>query len=114
MATVTLELPENLAKRLEPLVRWMPTILEINFLSLKTPTLQTAYEVISFLTSNPTAKDVYHYKISKEAQDRVSALLDLNSEDRISKEELLELEEHVELANIVTMLKASLTNQETA
>jgi hypothetical protein len=114
MATVTLELPDSLAQRVKPLSRWLPTILEINFLSLKTPAAQTANEVIDFLAKNPTAKEVYKLRPSPRSQERTAKLLSLNSEGAISGEEKIELEELAILENLLISLKASLSNDEIA
>lgn len=114
MATVTLELPDSLAQRVKPLSRWLPTILEINFLSLKTPAAQTSNEVIDFLAKNPTAKEVYKLRPSPRSQERTAKLLSLNSEGAISGEEKIELEELAILENLLISLKASLSNDEIA
>jgi hypothetical protein len=114
MATLTLELPDSLAQRIQPLSRWLPTILEINLLPLQTPASQTAKEIIDFLASNPSTKTVHHYYASEKAQARMSELLDLNRESLITSDELAELDELIALASLITTLKASLTNTEIA
>lgn len=114
MATVTLELPEKLAQRVKPHTRWLPTILEINYLFLKTPASQTANEVTEFLASNPSAKEVYKLRPSPRSQERTATLLSLNSAGVISEQDKAELEELASLENILISLKASLSNDEIA
>lgn len=114
MTTVTLELPDAIAQRVKPISRWLPTILEINFLSLKTPAAQIANEVIEFLSKNPTAKEVYKLRPSLRAQERTEKLLSLNSEGAMSSEEREELEELAALENLLINLKASLASEEIA
>jgi hypothetical protein len=112
MAVVTLELPDTLAQRVKPLSRWLPTILEINSLFLKTSASQTANEIIEFLFSNPSAKSIYEYRASERSQQRVNELMECNSTGEISQAELAELEELVRLEQVVIELKASLNKQE--
>ena len=114
MVAVTLELPDALAQRVKPFSRWIPTILEISLLSFKTYAVQTAYEIIEFLASNPSAKAVHEYYTSEAAQQRMSELMSLNREGKINQVELTELDELLSLASVITTLKASLTNQEIA
>jgi hypothetical protein len=114
MVAVTLELPDALAQRVKPFSRWIPSILEISLLSFKTPTAQTAHEVIDFLASNPSAKAVHEYYASEAVQQRMSELMSLNREDKINPGELTELDELLSLASVITSLKASLINQEIA
>lgn len=112
MAVVTLELPETIAQRVKPITRWLPTILEINALFLKTPASQTANEIIEFLFSNPLAKSVYTYYVSEAAQARLSELMQFNREGGMRAQEVAELDELLALASIIETLKASLTPEE--
>jgi predicted secreted protein len=114
MTTVTLELPESLAKRLEPITRWLPALLEIALVFPKTSAAKTFREVFNFLASNPSPKEVYQFRAPDYAQERVSYLLELNRESKISEDELAELDEHLALEMIMTTLKTSLTNEEIA
>lgn len=108
MTTLTLSVSEKLAQEVEAFGDWLPVMLEISLLKLKTPTAETASEILEFLASNPDEKDVLNYKVSKRAQARVSKLLELNQAAIISEQELKELDEHIELENIMISLKADL------
>jgi hypothetical protein len=107
MAEVTLKLPDELAKRVEPL-RYLPTILEITLLTLKTPAAQTEGELTEFLSTNPSPQQVLEYHGTARAQERMSRLLDLNQAGIISETELQELNELVLLDHIITALKINL------
>jgi hypothetical protein len=65
MATITL--PDELAKRVEFFSRWLPTVLEISLLALKTPAVETASEIIEFLASNPSPGKVPYLNVPKHA-----------------------------------------------
>ncbi len=112
MATITL--PDELAERVAPFGRWLPTVLEISLLALKTPAVLTAAELIDFLVTNPSASDVYAYHASKRAQARMNRLLALNQAGTLSHAEARELGELLELEHLIITLKASLTEDVSA
>jgi hypothetical protein len=89
MAEVILHLPEELAKRVEPL-RYLPTILEMSLLTLKTPATRTASELTEFLSTNPSAQQVLEHHGTVKAQERMNRLLELNHAGIISEAELQE------------------------
>jgi hypothetical protein len=111
MAEVTLTLPDELAKRIEPL-RYLPTILEMSLLTLKTPAAQTESEITEFLTTNPSPLAVLEYHGTARAQERTSRLLELNADGAINEIELQELDELLLLDHIITALKIHLKQQE--
>lgn len=108
MATLTLTVPDQLAKRLEPFSRWLPSILEISLLKLKTPTAEAASEVIDFLASNPSVEAVRNYRASDRASRRTSDLLERNQAGVLTDAEAKELDEMMELEQLIRRLKNSL------
>lgn len=76
MTTVTL--PDELAERVAPFSRWLPTVLEISLLAFKTLAVETAGELIEFLATNPSPRNVHAYHASERAQGRMNKLLTLN------------------------------------
>jgi hypothetical protein len=111
MAEVTLILPDDLAKRIEPL-RYLPTILEMSLLTLKTPAAQTASEIIEFLRENPEPQTVLDYFGTPRAQERMDYLQELNRSSAISEIELKELDDLLILGHIVIELKINLKQKE--
>jgi hypothetical protein len=107
MAELTLTLPDELAKRVEPL-RYLPTILELSLLALKTPAAQTASEIVEFLRENPEPQAVLDYFITPRAQERMDHLQALNRAGMISETELKELDELLLIGHIVIALKIDL------
>jgi hypothetical protein len=111
MVEVTLTLPDELARRVEPL-RYLPTILEMSLLTLKTPAFQTASEIIEFLRQNPEPQTVLNYFITPRAQERMDHLQALNHAGMISENELKELDELLLIGHVVIALKINLKQQE--
>jgi hypothetical protein len=111
MAELTLTLPDDLAKRIQPL-RYLPTILEMSLLTLKTPAAQTEGELTEFLSTNPSPNAVFEYHGTLRAQERMNRLLELNQAGIMSEAELQELDELLLLDHIITALKISLKEQE--
>lgn len=114
MTTVTLDMPDKLAKEVASFGRWLPTVLEISLLKLKTPATKTAAEIVDFLASKPSVKALYNYHVSDKAQAHMTRLLELNQAGCISKDEVQELDELVKLENIIISLKASLSSDDIA
>ena len=64
MVQMTMDVSEELAKRLRPIRSWLPTVLELSFIGFQTPATQTASEIIAFLSTNPTQQEVFDYYAS--------------------------------------------------
>ena len=111
MVTLTVQVSDELAARLQPITTWLPAIIEISLIGFKTLATATAAEVISFLSSNPTPHEVLDYHISDEAQARLRRLLILNEAGDLSEVEQIELDELQHIEHIVIMLKARIAGQ---
>ncbi|MFZ1397291.1 MAG: hypothetical protein WAS33_10360 [Candidatus Promineifilaceae bacterium] len=111
MIQMTMQVPDDLARRIEPIGSWLPTIIELSLVGFKTVAIATATEVIQFLAQNPTPQEVIDYHISAQAQARLQRLLVLNESGILSEDEQLELDELERLEHIVVMLKAQVANQ---
>jgi hypothetical protein len=114
MPSVTLELSEELRARVEPFSRWLPAILELSLLVLKTPAFSAASELIEFLVSNPSPGEMYSYHLPNWAQERIEVLLENNSGAGLSDIETRELDEYLKLEHAVRLIKAKLTSDELA
>jgi len=110
MATVTL--PDDLAERLEPFGRWLPAVLEVSLLELRTPAHEAALELLAFLKTDPSAHDVLAYRLPLHLQTRVTSLLERNREGVLSETEQRELDEFMELEHVVRMIKLRLNEDE--
>ena len=111
MIQMTFQIPDELAERIEPLGKWLPTIIELSLVGFKTMATATASQVIEFLATNPTPDAVLNYHVSDEAQQRLQRLLTLNQAGMISEAEQLELDELQQLEHVLIMLKARVAGQ---
>jgi len=110
MVQITMEVPDKLAERIQPIRPWLPIILELSFANLKTPTAYTSAEIIQFLSTNPS-KEVYNYHVSERAQTRLQHLLALNSAGLLGESEQCELDEIEKIEHIMIMYKAQIAKQ---
>jgi hypothetical protein len=106
MIDLTLQVPDELAERLQPIGPWLPAVIELGLLGFRTRAAATASEVIEFLSTNPSSQAVMNFHASEEAQLRLRRLLALNGEGLLSEEERLELDELSHLEHVIIMLKA--------
>ena len=103
MATFTL--PNDLAERVAPYERWLPAILEVSLLGLRTPAHLAAAELITFLSSNPSSQEVRAYRLSALLQARVEALLEQNRQGTLGDDDAAELDEFMALEHVVRLIK---------
>ena len=111
MVQLTMQVPEDLAKRIQPIRSWLPTILELSLLGFRTLATETATETIQFLLTNPSPQEVLNYHASERAQQRLQRLLTLNGAGLLGENEQLELDELQRIEHTLIMLKAHLAKQ---
>lgn len=119
MAELTIQIPDELALKLEPLRSRLPELLSqllvstnpsAEPLAIATANLQEipqAYlEVLDFLVTRPTPQDIVAFKVSPEAQERLSSLLDKNREGTLTDSEFAELDVYEQLEHLMILMKA--------
>ncbi|EDX73610.1 hypothetical protein MC7420_3784 [Coleofasciculus chthonoplastes PCC 7420] len=121
MAELTIQVPDELAQRLEPLRERLPELLQRlvetvppriplpnQISSVTNPTnAPIAYtEVLDFLITRPTPQEITTFKVSAEAQERLRTLLDKNREGTLTEAEATELDLYEELEHLMILLKA--------
>jgi len=119
MAELTIQIPDELAERLEPLRNRLPELLSqlvgtgsssSASLAIAPPNLQQlpqAYlEVLDFLVTCPTPQAILAFKVSPEAQDRLRSLLDKNREGALTESEVAELDAYEQLEHLMILMKA--------
>jgi hypothetical protein len=106
MVQMTMEVPDELAERLQPMSAWLPTIIELGLIGFRTLATATATEVIEFLSQKPSRQEVLAYHVSDTAQGRLQRLLALNERGLLSESEQIELDELQGLEHAILMLKA--------
>lgn len=111
MVEMTMQVSDELAKRIQPIRPWLPTIIELSLVGFKTLATETASEVIHFLSTNPSRKKVLNYHVSGRAQKRLRRLLALNEAGLLGEDEQAELDELQKIEHTIIMLKAELAKK---
>ena len=111
MVEIVMQVPDNLAQRLQPLYKWLSTVLELSLVGFKTPAVQTASEIINFLATGPSPAEVLAYHVSDKAQERLRRLLAINAAGLAAAEEQAELDEIQQIEHIMILLKAQAQEQ---
>jgi hypothetical protein len=109
MAQITIDVPDDLLPRLEPLQRQLSTLV-VAWLNQAevTPVSSTAIayqEVLDFLMTRPTAADILQFKVSAVAQDRLRELLDRNRNQNLTHDEIAELNSYEQIDHLMRLLK---------
>jgi len=111
MVNITMQVTDELAQRLKSIRTWLPTVLELTLIGFKTPAVQTASEIIAFLSNGPSPTEVIAYTVSERAQQRLNRLLALNEVGLLSTEEQAELDEIEQIEHVMILLKAKMYKQ---
>lgn len=111
MVEIKMRVTDSLARRLQPMSAWIPAVLELSLVGFKTPAVQTASEIIDFLSAGPSPTEVETYRVSDRAQERLRRLLALNEAGLLSAEEQAELDEIEQIEHVMILLKAQAHEQ---
>lgn len=118
MAQLTIQIPDDLAQRLEPLQNRLPEllrrVLDIENMQTAQPKVKTEtidipavyQEVLEFLIKRPTPEEILAFKVSLQAQNQLQALLEKNRSATLSAMELAELDVYEQLEHLMILLKA--------
>lgn len=125
MAELNIQIPDELAERLEPIRNRLPELLS-QLLAAPTPsslvmvqplqdgtaasdlpaTPQVYLEVLDFLVTRPSAQDIVCFKVSAATQERLQFLLDKNRQGSLTDSELAELNVYEQLEHLMILMKA--------
>jgi hypothetical protein len=116
MTTITLEVSDDLALRIDPLRNHLPHLLEEivvpgswNLIprAHKSGASHPAYqEMIDFLSSGSTPEQIIAHHPTESVQDRLAELLEKNREEGLTEAETAELELYEQIDDLMSMLKA--------
>lgn len=119
MAELTIQIPDELASRLEPFTERLPQLLEqlleiaeseaFTFQEEGKPaqTATSVYaEVLDFLIKRPTPSEIVAFKVSPPTQERLRTLLAKNREGTLTVQETGELDVYEQLEHLMILLKA--------
>lgn len=108
MTQMMVQIPDDLAARIQPLGAWLPTIIELGLVGFKTQAVAAATELTEFLSRNPSPQELLQYHASPQSQERLRRLLALNESGLLSESEGQELDELQRLEHVVVSLKAQI------
>ena len=106
---ITLNVPDELATRLQPVEDQLPRILELGLRELSAtaqPGFQGVAAVIEMLAGLPTPEEILSLRPSEESQKRISALLEKNKREGLSPAEEQEWAQYEYLEHIVSVAKS--------
>lgn len=117
MAQFTIEISDDLAQQLVPFQNQLSELftrlitttlpaLSSSRLDLPTTELPPTYiEVLDFLVTRPTSKQILTFKVSEQSQARLQTLLQKNRDGSINTSEISELNFYEQLDELMTLLK---------
>ncbi len=109
MTTVTVELPRDLAQRLQPLSDRLPDILELGLRQWKADGqlgFQGSAEILELLTTLPSPEEILALHPSEALQSRIQSLIKKNQEEGLTSAEEQEWQQYEYLEHLVRMAKA--------
>lgn len=124
MAELTLQIPDELAERLKSIEQQLPALLEqlvqdegivdsaVQVGRVPNSDVLVYTEVLDFLLTRPTPQQVLGYKVSSQAQKRLSQLLAKNREVSLTTTEAQELDTYEQLEHFMILLKARAASQQ--
>jgi hypothetical protein len=118
MAQIMIQVPDELAQRLEPLQNYLPEALarladsltssnpDLSFPRTISGEISPVYqEILDFLTASPTPEAIATFKVSANAQTRLRTLLERSRDRSLSPAETAELDFYEQLDHLMTLLK---------
>lgn len=114
MATITLDIPDEIATRLPEMERHLPALLSLALtLHDDQSKMQSSAnwhpafgEVLDFLAAGPTPAEIIAYKVSPQTQLRLETLLAKNQAERLTAVETAELDTYQQINHLFILLKA--------
>jgi hypothetical protein len=106
---ITVNLPEELATRLQPHREQLPKILELGLRELYAtalPGFKSTAEILETLAALPTPEEILALRPSKTLQKRINVLLEKNREEGLTPDEEKEWEHFQYLEHLVRIAKA--------
>src|SRR6185369_14676437 len=111
---LTIEIPDRLAKQLEPEREHLAEIIARGLRRGWTGSSGLRREVISFLARRPTAQEILEFRPTEAAVERSRELLRRNQEGSLAPEVEAELDEMCEVDRFVSLIKVEVLAQRPA
>jgi hypothetical protein len=105
MATLTIEIPDDLMERLDPIRDQLPELLR-RCLQPSVLSAQVYRYILDFLASQPSPDAVAAFRPTPTMQDRLRYLLGRSDDGTLTPEESQELDEYERIEHLIILLKA--------
>lgn len=105
MVKITLEVTEELSKKLEKLGDRLPEVLNQSLEHRTLPVNVYSY-VLNFLASNPTHQQISEFRPTAEMQEGLKRLLLASRSGVLTESERFELDEYERIEHLIVMLKS--------
>ncbi len=106
MVELTIQIPDDLALRLQPLQNRLVEIIELGLHEISPVQNALHSEVIEFLAGGPSSQAIINFHPSAKAQARVAELLTKNQAGDLLPAEQAELDQYENLDFMMTLVKA--------
>ena len=111
MVEITLQVPEDLAERLQSVREQLPEILEIGLQYSRPLSIRAYAQVLEFLATAPTPAEILTFRPSPAIQAEVNRLLSRHKAGTSTSDEESELDRIGDLEHILMALKARARQQ---
>lgn len=105
MAQLTIELPDELVQKLEPVQNQLPDIIELGLRHIGEAQNVLQHEVITFFAGGPSLNEIVAFRPSVDVDERLAELLDKNRLGSLTDTEQSELDMAELLNHVVTLVK---------
>ena len=110
MARITLEIPDELWDKLEPMSDRLPELLAMTLEQPPLPARIYQY-ILDFVVSKPTPEEIIAFRPTSEMEERLRMLLERSKGGKITAAESKELDEYERIQHLMIMLKAEVFSQ---
>lgn len=105
MATLTIEIPDDLMEQPSPVREQLPDLLRRCLHPLALPA-QVYRHILDFPTSQPTPEQIAAFRPTDEMQARLRYLVDKEQTAGLSSQEQVELAEYTQIEHLIVMFRA--------
>lgn len=105
MATITIDIPDELSAQLAQVRDRIPELLALSLLQPAVPA-HIYREILDFLASQPTPEEIVAFRPTPEMRARLTALLDRSHNGLLTPSEQAELDEFERIEHVLVLLKA--------
>ncbi len=105
MATLTIEVPDDLMEHLDPIRDRLPELLKQCLQPTPLPA-QVYRHILDFLAGEPSPQEIAAFRPTAAMQTRLKDLLTRNAEGQLTPDEAQELNEYERIEHFVILIKS--------